>query len=56
MVIHDGAYHADDCACVYIIKNLLDPTCKLNIIRTRDDNIINKADIVADVGGIYNLE
>ncbi len=52
IVVHDGRFHADDifaCAAlrIYIGK-------KGNIIRTRDQKIIESGDYVADVGGVYD--
>ncbi len=54
-VTHCGSFHTDDvfaCATLslYFKKNNL----KYKLIRTRDDNIIKKADYVFDVGGIYD--
>ncbi|WOD07725.1 MYG1 family protein [Marinomonas sp. GJ51-6] len=48
---HNGNFHADDVFAVAALKHIL-PSIKL--IRTRDLNVIAKADIVLDVGGIYD--
>lgn len=48
---HNGSFHADDVFSVAALKCIF-PTFKL--IRTRDLKIIEKADIVLDVGGIYD--
>lgn len=48
---HNGNFHADDVFSVAALKNIY-PSLKL--IRTRDLEIIGKADIVIDVGGEYD--
>ena len=48
---HNGNFHADDVFSVAALKSIY-PSCKL--IRTRDLDVIGKADIVIDVGGEYN--
>jgi uncharacterized UPF0160 family protein len=50
---HNGNFHADDVFSVAALKSIL-PAFKL--IRTRDAELINKADIVIDVGGEYDPE
>lgn len=50
---HNGNFHADDVFSIAAFKILL-PSFKL--VRTRDLELINKADIVLDVGGIYDPE
>lgn len=47
---HDGAFHADDIVGVAILKRLY-PFA--NVVRTRDADVIGKADFVVDVGGTY---
>jgi uncharacterized UPF0160 family protein len=54
---HNGSFHADDVFAVATLsiwaeKNNL----KLNVIRTRERNVIDEADIVVDVGELYNPE
>jgi len=51
IVTHNGNFHADDVFSVALFKSLL-PSFEL--IRTRDPELIAKADIVIDVGGEYN--
>jgi uncharacterized UPF0160 family protein len=48
---HNGNFHADDVFSVAALKSLY-PSCKL--IRTRNLELIGKADIVLDVGGEYD--
>lgn len=52
VVTHDGSFHTDD---VFAMATLaIYYKGKIKIIRTRDEEKIKKADIVLDVGGIYN--
>ena len=53
VVTHNGNFHADDVFSIAALKSIL-PSLKL--IRTRDSDIIAKADIVVDVGGEYDAE
>ncbi len=50
---HNGNFHADDVFSIAALKNIY-PAFKL--IRTRNLELINKADIVIDVGGEYNSD
>ncbi|MCA9351497.1 MYG1 family protein [Patescibacteria group bacterium] len=55
IVTHSGSFHADDifaCATITLyLKRLGKP---YRIVRTRDEVLIKKADIVIDVGGIHD--
>lgn len=51
IVTHDGSFHADDVFSVAALKVIF-PTYTL--IRTRNPELINNADIVLDVGGEYD--
>ncbi|MCA9353643.1 MYG1 family protein [Candidatus Nomurabacteria bacterium] len=51
IVTHDSSFHADDLFACATLK-ILYPNAK--IIRTRDEKIIQKGDIVLDVGEIYD--
>lgn len=53
IVTHNGNFHADDVFSIATFKSIF-PSFKL--IRTRDSEIIAKADIVVDVGGEYDAE
>jgi uncharacterized UPF0160 family protein len=56
VAIHSGDFHADDvfaCATLSLWAERNDS--KLKIIRTRDADIIKKADMVVDVGNVYEL-
>lgn len=52
---HSGMFHCDDvlaCCLVKFLPNYQDA----QIVRSRDQKVIDKADIVLDVGGEYNFE
>lgn len=51
--VHSGSFHADDALTVYFLLNT-NEFSNSEIIRTRDEEIINLCDVVADVGGIYD--
>ena len=50
---HNGNFHADDVFSIAALKNIFP---SINLIRTRDLEVINKADLVIDVGGIYDAD
>ena len=50
---HDGNFHADDVFSIAALKSIF-PSFKL--IRTRDLELIGKADVVVDVGGEYDAD
>ncbi|HDY85723.1 hypothetical protein LCGC14_0751810 [marine sediment metagenome] len=50
---HNGNFHADDVFSIAALKSIF-PSFKL--IRTRDLELIAKADVVIDVGGEYDAE
>jgi len=52
LVTHSGTFHADDLFATATLSILFDG--KIKVIRTRDPKIIEKADIVYDIGGIYD--
>ena len=52
VVTHNGVFHVDDVVAFTIIKTVVG---EVNLIRTRDKDIIEEADIVLDVGGVYDL-
>lgn len=54
VVTHDSRFHADDLFAVAVLNILYKG--KINLIRTRDEEIIKSADIVLDVGMIYDPE
>ncbi|TNJ26897.1 MYG1 protein [Giardia muris] len=50
---HDGAFHWDDCLAVWLLRQHPD-YLTATIIRTRCQELLNEADVVVDVGGIYD--
>jgi len=50
---HNGNFHADDVFSIAALKSVFPG---FNLIRTRDLEVIAKADIVIDVGGEYNAD
>ncbi len=50
---HNGNFHADDVFSIAALK-LIFPS--FNLVRTRDYDVMDKADLVIDVGGIYDAE
>jgi uncharacterized UPF0160 family protein len=56
LVTHNGQFHADDLfACATMSLWFKSKKQSFEIIRTRDSNIIKKADFVFDVGGEYDV-
>lgn len=52
---HSGGFHTDDVFAVATLQLLHGPE-NIEIIRTRDEAVLAEADIVVDVGGIYDAE
>ena len=52
-VTHNGIFHADD---IFSAAILLKVFPDISIYRTRDQDQIDKADIVFDVGHVYDPE
>lgn len=53
VVTHDKGFHSDDVFAVAVLQ-LVYGSENLEIIRTRDEELIREADIVVDVGGEYD--
>ncbi len=51
---HSGGFHTDDVFAVATLQ-LLHGTENVEVIRTRDESVLATADIVVDVGGIYDV-
>ncbi len=52
---HNGAFHCDEALACAILKTL--PQYKeAEIVRTRDQAILDTCDIVVDVGGVFDHE
>lgn len=57
IVTHDGMFHADDVFAVAALLCLLDTAPVVaTIARTRDEDVIRKADFAVDVGSVYDAE
>ncbi len=55
LITHDGSFHADDIFSAAALSIYLENKGhKFEIIRTRDQKIIDKGDYVFDVGGVYD--
>jgi uncharacterized UPF0160 family protein len=50
---HSGPFHADDVFCIAMLRKLY-PEAK--VIRSRDDEVLDKCDLVLDVGVLYDHE
>lgn len=50
---HDGKFHADEALACFMLK-LLPEYQSAGIVRTRDSSLIQKADLVVDVGAVYD--
>lgn len=54
---HNDVFHSDDVFAVAAILALLETTPAVPVVvRTRDKELIRKADFVVDVGGVYDAE
>jgi uncharacterized UPF0160 family protein len=49
---HDGPFHADDVMAFALVRVFVDPEAR--VVRTRDPARMAEADIVVDVGGVYD--
>ncbi len=57
LVTHNGGFHSDDIFACATLQIYLDQKGKEHeIIRTRDEKVMQKGDFVFDVGGKYNPE
>lgn len=50
---HNGKFHADDVFGVALLKQLFPDA---QIVRSRDPEVLDAADLVLDVGGVYDVE
>ncbi len=53
VVTHSGNFHPDDVFAVAAFQLLLEVE-NMQVIRTRDDEVISSGDYVVDVGGVYD--
>lgn len=57
LITHDGSFHTDDVfACATLSLMFEKQGVPIQIIRSRDEEVIKTGDIVFDVGGIYNAD
>ena len=50
---HNGSFHCDEVLACAMLKHLPDYK-EAEIVRTRDQSILEKCDIVVDVGGVFD--
>jgi uncharacterized UPF0160 family protein len=50
---HNGAFHCDEALACAILKSL-PRFSDAEIVRTRDQKVLDTCDIVVDVGGIFD--
>jgi uncharacterized UPF0160 family protein len=49
---HNGMYHADEAVAIALLAGNVS-AAEINLIRTRDQNLIDAAHVAIDVGGVY---
>lgn len=52
---HDGTFHCDESLACYMLTRHTKQYYNYSIIRTRNNELINKLPIVVDVGAVYNV-
>ena len=55
IAVHSGKFHADDCLAVYMLHQT-EKFKNAQVIRTRDQSIIDQCDVACDVGTVYDPE
>ena len=55
IVTHNGTFHCDESLACFLLRQT-DEYKDASIVRTRDPEIIDKGDIVVDVGAVYDPE
>lgn len=56
---HDGVFHTDEVFAFALLQDAFQSTCPnstINLIRTRDKDVLSACHILLDVGGEYSLE
>src|SRR5215212_4188023 len=51
VVTHDGPFHADDVFAYAVLRAAFSD---VQLVRSRDPGVIDRADLVFDVGGVYD--
>ncbi len=54
IVTHNGSFHADDIFAVATLLLVLEKDNEVTVLRSRDMEVINSAEYVVDVGGVYD--
>lgn len=55
LATHSGSFHADEAFASVVLSEVLSKNgYEYELVRTRDESVINSSDIVFDVGGIYD--
>lgn len=50
---HDGTFHCDECLAVGLLR-MVPLFASATVLRTRDPSLLEKCDVVVDVGGVYD--
>ena len=50
---HNGTFHCDDALACYMLKTLPE-CCEASIVRSRDPEVLDKCDILVDVGSVFD--
>jgi uncharacterized UPF0160 family protein len=53
---HSGTFHADEVTGIMFLKNFVTDFKSAEIVRTRDSGLLDKLDLIIDVGGEYSHE
>ncbi len=53
LATHNGPFHADDVLAAALVRVFVDPLAE--VVRSRDPEVLAKADIVFDVGGVFDV-
>lgn len=54
LATHSGSFHADDVFAYAVLRGALGPDAAVELVRTRNPDVLAQADIVWDVGGEYD--
>lgn len=54
LVTHNGAFHADEVFAIAVLKMIYGE--RLHVVRTRDEDVVAQADMVVDVGMVYDYD
>ncbi len=54
IITHNGDFHSDDVFAVATLHMVFEKDSKIEVLRTRDEKEFESADVLLDVGGIYD--